>query len=67
MRSVGVREEARDAARLREAAEIQKRERQQSLEKRQLAERTRDLKHTVLELERQVRSIGCACGVVGWC
>lgn len=55
MRSVGAREEARDAARLCEAAEIQERERRQSLEKRRLAEKTRDLKLTVTELERQVR------------
>lgn len=55
MRSVGAREEARDAARLREAAEIQDRERRRRLEKRQLVERTRDLKATVSELERQVQ------------
>ncbi|CBN79707.1 hypothetical protein Esi_0392_0002 [Ectocarpus siliculosus] len=53
MRSVGAREEARDAARLREAAEIQERERRRRLEKHQLVERTRDLKQTVSELERQ--------------
>lgn len=52
---MGAREEARDAARLREAAEIQERERRRRLEKRQLMERTRDLKQTVSELERQVR------------
>lgn len=54
MRSVGAREEARDSARLREAAEIQERERRRRLEKRQLMERNRDLKQTVSELERQV-------------
>eukprot|EP00903_Cladosiphon_okamuranus_P010836 g10237.t1 len=53
MRSLGAREEARDAARLREAADIQERERRRRLEKRQLVERTRDLKQTVSELERQ--------------
>lgn len=67
MRSVGAREEARDAARFREAAEIQERERRQTLVKRQLAERTRDLQHTVSELERQVRLVGCPSCVVGPC
>eukprot|EP00752_Nemacystus_decipiens_P016258 g14538.t1 len=53
MRSIGAREEARDAARLREAAELQERERRRRHEKRQLVERTRDLKQTVSDLERQ--------------
>lgn len=57
MRAVGAREEARDAARLREAAEIQERERRRRREKRELVERTRDLKQTVSELERQVRRL----------
>lgn len=68
MRAVGAREEARDAARLREAAEIQERERRRRAEKRQLVERTRDLKRTVSELEREVRRLaspGDVCLLVG--
>lgn len=51
---MGAREEARVQARLREAAEIQERERRRRLEKRELVARTRDLKRTVSELEREV-------------
>lgn len=65
MRAVSAREEARDAARLREAAEIQERERRRRLEKRQLVERTRDLKQTVSELEREVSRVGVVYGHVG--
>ena len=54
MRSLGAREEARAGARLREAEEIQERERRRRLEKNRLEERTRDLKRTVSDLERQV-------------
>lgn len=51
---MGAREEARVQARLREAAEIQERERRRRLEKRELVARTRDLKQTVSDLEREV-------------
>lgn len=62
---MGAQEEARAAARLREAAEIQNKERQRRLEKRQLVEQTRNLQQTVSDLERQVCSRVCACSGVG--
>lgn len=57
MRSIGAHEDARAAARRREATEIQERERRRRLKNRKLAEETNDLRQTVSELEKQV----CLC------
>ena len=65
MRSLGAREEARAGARLREVEEIQERERRRRLKKKQLEERTRDLKRTVDDLERQVCGLSCV-GLCVW-